>query len=241
MDIELKNLSNPENIYVKQNSISDEEPSAKGFMKDLMDGLIDKNKYTTTVENELTGIYEDYIDNVDKYEEQKKSLVISVDEKDDVEDSENHNTVSVEVDDSKEPLGQVVVEKRLDIGSIDLDSEIESYENDEQDNSIFFCQNTNSLDGSQIFFSCFEQDRNINSVIACKGDEELSSSYVFDKDSPNELYQSTKLDLFNKYDYEPYHIEKNKHKKQKRIDRMGTVALSAMVMVGSVWASKYIN
>ena len=128
------------------------------------------------------------------------------------------------------------------------------------DNTINNCQsNSNSDNTIQSFFECFNEEKCVNNVIACCGNEkfgfqkkgdsvEVVSSYLFDKD-PHFLEDSNSdpFDKFDKYDkcdkfdtdfYDD--VDKIKHKKQKNFERIGAIAFSTVVMMGTAWI-KYLN
>ena len=117
-------------------------------------------------------------------------------------------------------------------------------------------RSTNQLptitDDCASFFQCFDEENSINNVIACEDKEvityadsehndvsDVSSQYIFDKD-PN-ILPDDECDPFLKYDTYGNEQEKNKHRRQKNINRLGWVAFSTAVIMGSTWYNDYFN
>jgi hypothetical protein len=90
----------------------------------------------------------------------------------------------------------------------------------------------------------------VNNVIACEDKEsvtyktgqdqdqevfDVSSKYVFDNDLNILPNGDQDLDPFIEYDKLGYEEDKNKHKKQKNINRLGMVVMSTAVVMGSAW------
>jgi hypothetical protein len=111
--------------------------------------------------------------------------------------------------------------------------------------SIKISSSDNSTDWNS-FFNCFDIENSINNVIACEDNEtviigsvhdknisDVSSSYIFEK-SPD-ILPDQGYDPFIQYDRIGYEDDKNKHKQQKNINRLGMIALSTAVVMGSAW------
>lgn len=96
------------------------------------------------------------------------------------------------------------------------------------------------------FFNCFDIEKSINNVIACDDKEtityksvadqqipDVSSNYIFEKDP--HILPDQGSDPFIEYDQIGYEDDKNRHKQQKNINRLGMIALSTAVVMGSAW------
>ena len=109
-----------------------------------------------------------------------------------------------------------------------LDSLIEKYSNNNKHLNIDM-----ELDNKNNFFDYYNENTSINNAIVdCNNSiQNFESSYIIDDE----------FIPFNKYDLNPYDFDKNKHKKQKNVNKIGILALSAMVLVGSTWINKYFG
>ena len=55
------------------------------------------------------------------------------------------------------------------------------------------------------------------------------------------IHNNEEFDPFDRHDTNLYDIDKNKHRKQKNINRLGIVGFSAAVIMGSAWLNSYFS
>lgn len=190
--------------------------------------------------SESVNIIEDYVENTD----QRIDNII-INESDSVSFDDNVDTnvsSSVLVEESiLDNENNIVME---DI-NVENDNKGDGYDEDNSEKSV---DDTNETDN---FFNCFNIENSVNNAIACStnsndknGENEdnniINSSYVFENE-PSINETDKELCPFDKYDINLYDADKIKHKNQKNLSRLGVVTLSAMIMIGSAYITKYAN
>lgn len=95
-------------------------------------------------------------------------------------------------------------------------------------------ENTND-DQTNNFFKCYNEDSVNNAVVTI---ENTNDEFIFDKD-PDLAKSVNEINRFNNNDINPYNFYSTKYQKQKNMNGLSMVALSAMVVMGSAWLNKY--
>src|SRR5690606_28519729 len=90
---------------------------------------------------------------------------------------------------------------------------------------------SNSLCNSDIYFNCFNEDIMINNVVSCKNTNKTDVNCLSSSDEDVNLIEQITT-------YDTLSINKNKYKKQKVVNRIGAVALSTFVLMGSALISR---
>ena len=93
---------------------------------------------------------------------------------------------------------------------------------------------------NHIFFDCFEEEKIIDNSIPCSASNTIScskSNTDANDDQTDAVIFPIKIpDIHNSYDYvDPFTEYDDKQKIQKNIGRLGMVALSTVVVMGSAW------
>ncbi len=95
----------------------------------------------------------------------------------------------------------------------------------------------NPLYNSDIFFNCFNEEVMINNVVSCKEADTKTTNVDYLSSDDQDYTVMEEADDVN----DNIVLNKNKYKKQKIIHRIGAVAISTFVLMGSALISRIDN